>query len=93
MNIEFFFFRDLTSEGNLKNGREYHAAGIVVARYGTNSQSGKDVAVTYLNPFNCCIENAWRSDNEIEIYEVDEWEWKIVKDRYDFIEANDEHES
>ena len=82
----FAFFRNLTSERSLNEGREYHAAGIILSRHNTQSESLKDLCVMYLDPFSGHVERAWRADGEIEIYPVDEWEWKSLKERYEAIE-------
>ena len=84
----FAFFRDLTSAGSLNEGREHHAAGIILARHGNNSESLKDLCVMFLDPFSGYVQRAWRTDGEIEIYAVDELEWKSLKERYEAIEAN-----
>lgn len=81
----FEFFRDLTSGANCHEGREHHAAGIILSRYDTNSASLKDLSVMFMDPFSGEIKTAWRADGEIEIYQVDEWEWQSLKDRYEAI--------
>ena len=84
----FAFFRDKNCGANFKDGRDHYAAGLITGRWDTNSASGKDIEVTYLDPFTGYVESTWRADGEIEIYPVDEWEWKSLKERYDAIEAN-----
>ena len=82
----FAFFRDKSCAANLSDGRDYYAAGIVTERHNQGSVSGKDLVVTYLNPYTGYVESAWRADGEIEIYEVDEWNWNALRERYEFLE-------
>jgi len=89
--VLFAFFRDKDCAANLKDDRDYYAAGIITGRWATNSVSGKDLSVTYLDPFTGYVESRWRADGEIEIYPVDEWEWKALKERYNAIEANSDY--
>ena len=75
-DVKYYFFRDLESGSNFDNGKEFHASGIVQERYNENSPSGKDLAVLYLDVFKSTVECAWRADNEIQLYEVSDYEWK-----------------
>lgn len=83
------YFRDKSSAENLENGREYHAAGLVAARHNTNCPSGKDLLVTFLDPFYGHVVTAWRGDAAVELYEVNEFEWQALRDRYEAIEGFD----
>ena len=71
---EKYFFRDIDHQGNLKDGRTFHAAGLIFS-ISEPSNSGKDVSVYYLNPFTGVLEYQWRSIQEIEVFESEEYEW------------------
>lgn len=58
------FFRDADSAGNLEDGMEFHAAGIVLTK-GTESE----VTVLYLNPFTAKVEERKRDLSAIVLYE------------------------
>jgi hypothetical protein len=77
----FLFFNDLKSGENFKNGLQFHAAGIIEKDYRKNgkpSLSGKDFIVSYIDPWgNNSIE--WRSENEIEIFEVGREDFEYLK--------------
>jgi hypothetical protein len=69
----FYFFRDLTHEGNHGNGTTYHAAGLVEKIYNTkeDTDKNKDMSVLYLEPFDGTVTCAWRAHFEVELFEVD----------------------
>ena len=71
---------------NLHEGREFHAAGLVRRRYAKLSASGKDLFVTFLDPFLGDIRHEWRSDDEIEIYHVDPLDWEAQLSTFNKIE-------
>ena len=57
------FFRDIDSAGNLEDGMEFHAAGIVI-------ESGDEgLTVLYLNPFTARVEKRKRDQDGVIIYE------------------------
>jgi len=85
-----YFFRDLEHGDNLLNGKTYHAAGIVDSLYckiGVPNPSGKDLSVTFLNPFEGTLTSAWRALSEVELFEVDEWEWEQLSKEHETIKA------
>ena len=76
--IKYYFFRDLDHEGNLLDGKTYHAAGFVKELFceiGEPNPSGKDLAVCFFEPFTTTITSAWRALDEVELFEVEEWEY------------------
>lgn len=86
--MKYYFFRDTDNEGNLSDGKTYHAAGYVEKLYcdiGKPSISGKDLAVRFFKPFEGIITSAWRSLDEVELFEVDEWEYKQLVESYNTI--------
>lgn len=85
---KYYFFRELSSDGNISYGLTFHSAGLVeeVLSYGSNS--GKDVSVTYFHPFSGEIVSAWMSSDEIELFEVSEYEHSSLKYVFDEIEKN-----
>ena len=88
--MKYYFFRDTDNESNLLDGKTYHAAGYVDELYCELDKpnfSGKDAAVSFLEPFEGTMEHAWRALSEIELFEVDEWEYKQLVERYDAINA------
>ena len=75
-------FIDKDPAGNLQNGLEFYAAGLVVSDYldsnGTGNASGKDYAVEFINPWgNYCHE--WRSVDEIVISEIAKVDYEYLK--------------
>tara|TARA_R110000744_G_C19284188_1_gene553920 strand:- start:542 stop:808 length:267 start_codon:yes stop_codon:yes gene_type:complete len=76
--MKYYFFRDLDNESNLNDGKTYHAAGYIDEMFCdicSPNPSGKDFAVCFFSPFKGCFESAWRAVNEVEVFEVDEWEY------------------
>ena len=85
--MKYYFFRDKDNESNLLDGKTYHASGYVKKVYcelDKPSVSGKDLAV---QPFEAEIVSAWRALSEVEIFEVNEWEYERVVKYYDAIDA------
>ncbi len=57
------FFRDIDSAGNLEDGMEFHAAGVV-------TESAEDgITVMYLNPFTAKVEKRKRELEAVILYE------------------------
>lgn len=82
IKMKYYFFRDLNHEDNLSDGKTYNAAGIVDKVFNTKETlSGKDLSVTYLNPFTCEVISTWRTYSEAEVFEVSKWEWENA-DKY-----------
>jgi len=69
------FFRDLGHNENFENGMSFHASGVVMDRYSTNSGSGKNLCVMFVHPFKAIIETAWRSNCDVELFDVSDYEW------------------
>ena len=88
--MKYYFFRDTDNDSNLLDGKTYHASGYVEKLYcelGKPNRSGKDLAVSFFEPFQGTITSAWRSLDEVELFEVDECEYKQLVERYDVINA------
>jgi hypothetical protein len=88
--MKYYFFRDTDNESNLLDGKTYHAAGYVDKLYceiGEPNRSGKDLAISFLEPFEGAITHAWRALDEVELFEVAEWEYKQLVESYDAIDA------
>ena len=86
--MKYFFFRDIDNESNLLNGKTYHAAGYVKKLYcelGKPNRSGKDLAVSFFEPFEGTITSAWRALDEVESFEVAECEYKQLVKSYDAV--------
>jgi hypothetical protein len=82
------FFRDLNHEENLENGLTFHAAGIIdYISPNKGNGSGKDYSVIYIHPFDFFVVRAWRSENEIEIFEVDDYTYQSAKESLDDLES------
>lgn len=80
---KYYFFRDLDHKENYNCGTSYHAAGYVDKIYSMEGQpSGKDVSVTYIEPFTGEVTSAWRAIHEVELFEVDKWRWDNVNKEY-----------
>ncbi len=79
-------FIDKDAASNLINGLEFYAAGLVVADYlkpdGTGSQSGKDYAVEFIDPWGDYI-HEWRSVDEVIVSEINEVDFEFLKICYE----------
>jgi hypothetical protein len=74
------FFRDIDSAGNLEDGLEFHAAGIVIDTPGESEASPSEITVLYLNPFNAKVERRGRSLASVVLYEFPQDEgvyWRL----------------
>jgi len=86
--MKYYFFRDTDNESNLLDGKTYHAAGYVEKLYcelDKPNNSGKDLVVSFFEPFEGTITSAWRAVNEVELFEVAEWEYQNLVKSYDAI--------
>lgn len=63
------FFRDIESAGNLEDGMEFHAAGIVIDTPPDRDGTRDEITVLYLNPFNAKVERRGRSLAAVVLYE------------------------
>jgi len=84
--MKYYFFRDLDHNGNFEDGKSYHAAGMVKeihCELSKPSESGKDLVVYFMHPFTQNIEYSWRSLNEVELFEVNQYDWNSALDFYD----------
>lgn len=63
------FFRDLESAGNMEDGMEFHAAGIVIDTPPDRDADPAEISVLYLNPFNAKVERRGRSLSAVILYE------------------------
>ena len=85
-----YFFRDIEHGDNLLNGKTYHAAGIVDHMYcviGLPNPSGKDLSVTFIEPFEGTLTSTWRALGEVELFEVDQWEHEQLSKMHEAIKA------
>ena len=88
--MKYYFFRDIDNEINLSEGKTYYAAGYVEELFcelDKSNYNGKDLSVSFFEPFEGRITSAWRAVNEVEIFEVGEWEYKQLIKSYDVINA------
>lgn len=60
------FFRDVESAGNLEDGMEFHAAGVVID---SDEESYDQISVLYLNPFTAKVERRRRDLASVILYE------------------------
>ena len=89
--MKYYFFRDTENDSNLLDGKSYHAAGYVEKLYcklNKANYSGKDLVVSFFDPFEGTITSAWRAVNEVELFEVAEWEHQNLVKSYEAINAN-----
>jgi hypothetical protein len=63
------FFRDVDSAGNLEDGMEFHAAGVVINAHLENDADLSEVTVLYLNPFTAKVERSTRELSTVILYE------------------------
>ncbi len=63
------FFRDIDSAGNLEDGMEFHAAGIVIDTPPDREAGQAEISVLYLNPFNAKVERRGRQLSTVNIYQ------------------------
>ena len=86
--MKYYFFIDNGKESNLVGGKTYHAAGYVGRLYcdlDNPNHSGKDLTVRFFDPFEGAVTCAWRAVSEVELFEVDEFEYQELVKRYDAI--------
>ena len=86
--MKYYFFRDINHEDSLFEGKTFHAAGYVTQFYcelGKPNKSGKDLSVTFIEPFEGTVTGAWRSLDEVELFEVAEWEYNELVKAYSAI--------
>jgi hypothetical protein len=76
---KYYFFRELENEGNLLNGLSFHSAGLVEKTYSENSVSSKDLSVVYFHPFLGEVVSTWLSTDEVELFEVSQYEYEQLK--------------
>lgn len=82
---KYYFFRELSNQDNLENGKTFHAAGLVINFYcqlESPNVSGKDMSVKYIHPYRGTLECVWMSVSEVELFEVDFWEWEKLMSFY-----------
>ena len=82
-----YFFRDLDNESNLENDKTFHASGVaeLYNKIGEASLSGKDVSVTFLHPFTGQVYYAWRSFDEIELFEAHDFEFENMSKVFEVV--------
>ena len=86
--MKYYFFRDLSHGDNFLDGKTYHSAGIVDKVFSNKeTKSGKDLSVTYLNPFTCEMVSTWRTYSEVELFEVSKGEWEEADKYYQFLDG------
>ena len=88
--MKYYFFRDIDNESNSLDGKTYYAAGYVEKLYceiDKPNTSGKDLAVSFFEPFKGTITSAWRALYEVQLFEVHEWEYKQLVESYNVINS------
>lgn len=91
--MKYYFFRDLDNQGNLEDEKTYHAAGLVAQVFEkaeSPSFSGNDLSVRFFEPFKGCVSSAWRAFSEVELFEVDEWDYFWLVDNYNDVNSVNE---
>ena len=86
--MNYYFFRDIDNESNLLDGKTHHAAGYVEKLHcelEKQNQNGKDIVVSFFEPFQGTITSAWRSLDEVELFEVDKCIYEQLVNSYDAI--------
>lgn len=63
------FFRDIESAGNLEDGMEFHAAGIVTGTVSGSEAPPSEITVLYVNPFTAKVEKRNRDLSAVHLYE------------------------
>jgi hypothetical protein len=66
------FFRDIASAGNLEDGMEFHAAGVVIHTPNGTDAKPSEITVLYLNPFTAKVERRTRDLSAVILYEFPE---------------------
>ena len=85
---KYYMFRDLDHDSNLKDGKSFHAAGVVDKVFNTpeNSDKNKDLSVTFLHPFTGRVIHAWRGYQEVELFECYDFEHSEMINNFSFID-------
>lgn len=87
--MKYYKFRDLDHNSNYENGIHYHAYGIVEkVNNTTESPSGKDLVVVYINLESNVVDRCWRTYSEVELFEVCE---SLYADFAETIKAVEDH--
>lgn len=84
VNDSHYFFRDIRHDDNVLDGKSFHAAGVVSKIYcdlNTGNPSGKDLSVTYIEPFSGNVAHEWRALDEVELFEVEREEYTKLHTR------------
>lgn len=86
--MKYFAFRDLDHSENLRaNWLTNHAYWIVYSvSEDAPQKSGKDLAVVYFCTFSCSVERAWRSLDEVELFEIEEYERDTIMSKLNEVE-------
>lgn len=66
------FFRDIESAGNLEDGMEFHAAGVVISTTDDHEADPTRIIVLYVNPFTAKVEKRSRDISAVILYEFPE---------------------
>jgi hypothetical protein len=79
------FFRDLESAGNLEDGMEFHAAGVVIDRAYDDEASTSGITVLYMNPYTTKVEKRSRDFSTVVLYNFTQddrvywWLWEQTR--------------
>lgn len=88
-----YFFRETTIEGNLDHdGTSFNRHGLVEKIFHDKinpSESGKDVSIRAINPFDLTTYREWMSWDRIELFEVEEWQYNSAVSRMNKIDELD----
>ncbi|MES2658011.1 MAG: hypothetical protein V4689_05305 [Verrucomicrobiota bacterium] len=63
------FFRDIESAGNLEDGMEFHAAGVVIGTASDEDANPSEITVLYVNPYTAKVEKRSRDLSAVILYE------------------------
>ncbi|MEO9849218.1 MAG: hypothetical protein ABJF65_00205 [Reichenbachiella sp.] len=86
--MKYYFFRDIDNEPNLLDDRTYHAAGYVesvISEIEKPSDSGKDLAVVFFQPFEGTFNYTYRSFDFVELFEVEKHKYDSVVEDYEYL--------
>jgi hypothetical protein len=78
-------FIDRDKSGNLHDGVEYFAVGLVTEEY-SDTPSGKEIAVTFIDPWGkVCLE--WRARSEVVLSDISDGDANILLSAFERMEA------
>jgi hypothetical protein len=75
-----YFFRDINHQNNLQDGKSFNAYGLAKLNHYTSCALDKKVVVDFFDPITLIVMHAYRSVDEIEVFDATEYEIDSFKE-------------